>query len=122
MDAFKTHPEIDAEVIEEPVFVLGLGRSGTTILQDVLSHDPQFRSVQKWESLFPWPAPEAASYANDPRIAKAQGIANVYQAATPEVRAMHDADGDQPVADTEFSYPACMSEIWTTISRGTRRR
>ena len=101
MGAFKTHPEIDAEVIQEPVFVLGLGRSGTTILQDVLSHDPQFRSVQKWESLFPWPAPEAA---------------------TPEVRAMHDADGDQPVADTEFSYPACMSEIWTTISRGTRRR
>ena len=115
VDAFKTHPEIDAEVIQEPVFVLGLGRSGTTILQDVLSHDPQFRSVQKWESLFPWPAPEAASYANDPRIAKAQGIANVYQAATPEVRAMHDADADQPVEDTEFTYPAFMSEIWTWI-------
>ena len=115
VDAFKTHPGIADEVITEPVFVLGLGRSGTTILQDVLSRDPQFRSVRKWESLFPWPPPELETYDTDPRIAKAQQIAGVHWAATPEVRAMHDADGDQPVEDTEFTYPAFMSEVWTWI-------
>ena len=31
VDAFKTNPEIDAERTKEPVFVLGLERSGTTI-------------------------------------------------------------------------------------------
>ena len=113
--AFNTNPEIDDEQIREPVFILGLGRSGTTILQDVLSHDPQFRSVRKWEALFPWPPPESTSYDDDPRIARAQAIADVYQAATPEVRAMHDSDGDQPVEDTEFTYPAFMSEVWTWV-------
>ncbi len=115
VDACKTHPEIEAGEVKEPVFVLGLGRSGTTILQDVLSRDPQFRSVRKWEALFPWPAPEAATYANDPRIARAQAITDIHHAATPEVRAMHDADGDQPVEDTEFTYPAFMSEVWTWV-------
>ena len=115
VDAYKTQPEIEDEQITEPVFVLGLGRSGTTILQDVLSRDPQFRSVRKWEALFPWPTPEPETYDTDPRIAKAQGIVNIHHAATPEVRAMHDADSDQPVEDTEFTYPAFMSEVWSWV-------
>src|SRR5574340_266876 len=43
---YKRHPEIDQEVIKEPVFIVGFGRSGTTILHEVLSQDPQFRSVR----------------------------------------------------------------------------
>ena len=117
VDAFKVHPQIEDEVIREPVFVLGLGRSGTTILQDVLSRDPQFRSVRKWESLFPWPPPEPATYDTDPRIAKAQVIADILHAVTPEVRAMHAYDGDQPVEDTEFTYPAFLSEVWSWVYR-----
>ena len=35
--------EIEDEVITEPVFVIGLGRSGTTILQETLAQDDQFR-------------------------------------------------------------------------------
>jgi hypothetical protein len=52
-EAYKRHPEIDDEVITEPVFILGFGRSGTTILHETLSQDPQFRSVRRWEGLFP---------------------------------------------------------------------
>jgi hypothetical protein len=115
VDAFKKHPEINEESVEEPVFILGLGRSGTTILHDVLSRDPQFRSVKKWEALFPWPAPEPETYETDPRIGQAQGIADVLAAVTPEWRAMHASEGDQPVEDTEFTYPAFMSEVWTWV-------
>lgn len=74
VDAYKKHPEIEREIIKEPVFILGFGRSGTTILQDVLSQDPQFRSVRKWEALFPAPPPVAETHDTDPRIAKAQGL------------------------------------------------
>ena len=52
-DWYKRHPEIESELIREPVFIVGLPRSGTTILHEVLAEDPQFRIVKKWEALFP---------------------------------------------------------------------
>jgi hypothetical protein len=36
----RRHPEIDAERIERPVIVIGMGRTGTTILHDLLARDP----------------------------------------------------------------------------------
>ncbi len=52
-EAYRKHPEIDDQQITEPVFILGFGRSGTTILHEALSRDPQFRSVRRWEAMFP---------------------------------------------------------------------
>jgi hypothetical protein len=113
-EEYKKHPEIEDEVIKEPVFIIGFGRSGTTILQEVLSHDPQFRSVQKWESLFPVPAPEGGTYMSDPRIQKAQELSDVVHAASPEWATMHAWAGNLPVEDIEFTYPAFLSEVWAT--------
>lgn len=111
-DGYKRHPEIEREVIEAPVFIVGLGRSGTTILQETLAHDAQFRTVQRWEGLFPCPPPEAATYATDPRIAKAQALAEVVFEASPEWKAMHAWGGNVPIEDIEFTYPAFFSEVW----------
>src|ERR1700733_1258914 len=76
-DWYRRYPQIDDEVIDEPVFITGFGRSGTTILQEVLIQDPQFRSVRKWEGLFPCPPPEEGTYDTDPRIAKAQAAVDL---------------------------------------------
>ncbi len=114
IEEYKKHPEIDDEVVKEPVFIIGFGRSGTTILQEVLSHDPQFRSVQKWEALFPVPPPEEATYTTDPRIQKAQALSDVVHAASPEWATMHAWGGNLPVEDIEFTYPAFLSEVWAT--------
>ena len=61
IDQYKRHPEIEAERIVEPVFIIGLGRSGTTILLEALGQDDQFRSVKRWESLYPDPLPDASA-------------------------------------------------------------
>jgi len=42
--AYRANPEIDNEVIDRPVFVTGLPRSGTSILFELLAQDPQFRA------------------------------------------------------------------------------
>lgn len=112
-EEYKRHPEIDKEAITEPVFIVGFGRSGTTILHEVLSQDPQFRSVRRWEALYPCPPPEEATYETDPRITKAQGMVDVVHAASPEWRSMHAWGGDLPVEDIEFTYPAFFSEVWS---------
>jgi hypothetical protein len=111
-DAYKQHPEIEDEVITEPVFILGFGRSGTTILHETLSQDPQFRSVRRWEGLFPCPPPEAATYETDPRIAKAQGRVDFVHGISPDWASMHAWGGNLPVEDIEFTYTAFFSEVW----------
>ena len=71
VDTYKQHPEIDDEVIEGPVFVIGLPRTGTTALSQLVANDPQFRSLRMWESQACTPPPEAETQHDDPRIAAA---------------------------------------------------
>src|SRR6266581_2148504 len=51
------HPEIEKEVIAEPVFLTGLPRSGTTYFQYLFDRDPRFRLIRTWESITPSPPP-----------------------------------------------------------------
>lgn len=53
----RDHPEIGDEVIEAPVFLMGLPRSGTTYFQYLFDRDPRFRLIRTWESSMPSPPP-----------------------------------------------------------------
>lgn len=98
VETYKQHPEIADEVIDGPIVVLGLPRTGTTALSQLVSADPQFRSLRVWESQAPTPPPEAATQHDDPRIAQAAaGIAMVEQ-MFPDFRAMNS---NEPEGATE---------------------
>jgi hypothetical protein len=62
-------PEIAEQTIEKPVFIIGMPRTGTTILHDILACDSQSRAPLTWEVMFPSPPPETASFKTDSRIA-----------------------------------------------------
>jgi hypothetical protein len=47
-DLFKRHPEILDTPVEKPIFIAGLGRSGTSILQELLHQDPRLRTPLFW--------------------------------------------------------------------------
>jgi len=53
----RDHPEIGAEKIEAPVFLMGLPRSGTTYFQYLFDRDVRFRLIRTWESMSPNPPP-----------------------------------------------------------------
>jgi hypothetical protein len=59
----REYPEIAEEVIESPVFLTGLPRSGTTFFQYLFDRDPRFRLIRTWEAITPNPPPgfDAAS-------------------------------------------------------------
>ena len=63
------YPEIERQVIERPVFIIGMPRTGTTILHDILAQDPANRAPLTWEAMFPSPPPRAETFTTDPRIA-----------------------------------------------------
>ena len=66
----KRFPEIATQEIVRPVFIIGMPRTGTTILHDILACDPRSRAPMTWEVMFPSPPPEAATFDSDPRIAQ----------------------------------------------------
>ena len=69
IDWVNSHPAIRDEQIRSPLVVLGMTRTGTTILCELLAQDPANRPLMKWEGLSCCPPPEAASFRSDPRIA-----------------------------------------------------
>ena len=51
--AWAADPSILDEAIVEPIFVVGTGRSGTSILHELLALDPTSRTPATWELLHP---------------------------------------------------------------------
>jgi hypothetical protein len=88
-DTYRAHPEIDAQEVEGPVFVIGLPRTGTTALSQLVAADPQFRSLRMWESSSPCPPPEAATEDTDPRIADAEAGLAMMNEMFPLMQTMH---------------------------------
>ncbi len=95
-DTLKKNPEILEQEIKDPIFVCGLGRSGTTVLHEMLSVDPAHRVPQLWEMWHSVPPPESASYSNDPRIAIADREINLQTAIDPDFSTMHVSGGNKP--------------------------
>jgi hypothetical protein len=83
------NPEIVDEAVEGPLFIIGLPRTGTTALSNLVAADPQIRSVRLWESSDPVPPPEAATQDSDPRIDQARhGLEAMYE-TFPRMRSLH---------------------------------
>ncbi len=82
-------PDIAREEILEPIFIIGMPRTGTTILHDILAQDPDNRAPLIWEAMFPSPPPEAASFESDPRIARCAATFPAVELQIPAFKAMH---------------------------------
>lgn len=94
--AYAAHPEIDDEVVDRPVIVTGLPRSGTSITFELLAQDPQFGSPRQWEIMFPYPPPERATYRTDPRIARCEQLVTQWNRVVPSYAAMHEMGATIP--------------------------
>ena len=83
------HPEVTAASVVAPIVIIGQGRTGTTILHDLLAQDPAHRVPLTWEVDRPLPPPETASYEDDPRIAAVQAQNDMIELVIPGFQAMH---------------------------------
>lgn len=91
-ELLKRYPEIEAIEIERPLIVVGMPRSGTTHLVNLIAQDPRRRALPYWESQEPIPAtgrgPDISGV--DPRFTRAKAEHDALMASTPYVAAMHD--------------------------------
>ena len=108
-EAIRRDPGILSQPVVEPVFICGLARSGTSITQELMAQDPRFHVPQCWEVFNSWPAPEADSYLDDPRIAAADAEHLFFEEVVPAYRAMHENGGALPVECIYITAQAFMS-------------
>lgn len=89
-------PEITRHPVQRPVFILGLPRTGTTVVSYLMDADPANRSLLKWEAYNVAPPAAPGELRSDPRclaeLAKDQKII----AANPQGVAQHFEAGDGP--------------------------
>ncbi|MGV0608455.1 sulfotransferase family protein [Mycobacterium pseudokansasii] len=91
-DLIKRYPEIESILIEKPFIVVGMPRSGTTHLVNLIAADPRRRALPYWESQEPIPARGQGpdSFGVDPRYARAKHEHDALMVTAPVVAAMHD--------------------------------
>lgn len=89
LDWHRRHPEVGSADVVPPVVIVGQGRTGTTILHDLLSQDPAARVPLTWEVDRPSPPPETATYHRDPRIEEVDTLLGATELLIPGFKAMH---------------------------------
>jgi len=83
------HPEVRAERIESPWIIVGLPRTGTSVLSNLLGLDPVARPLLQWEAAHPIPPATLEEAAEDPRIAKTAKDLDGLLKLNPPLKAMH---------------------------------
>jgi Sulfotransferase family len=59
-------------LIQHPIFITGMPRSGSTFLHELLAEDPENRAPRVWEVMFPLPARNWIGSETNSRIRKAE--------------------------------------------------
>ena len=89
----RNDPGVRDEVIDEPVFVTGAPRTGTTILHALLAQDPNVRVPEGWELLRPVPPPDPSAFPDEARVALADRELRMPALTTGTLDAIHEYSG-----------------------------
>ncbi|HUQ72979.1 MAG TPA: sulfotransferase, partial [Planctomycetaceae bacterium] len=110
--ALHEDPGIVQEVVTRPLFVVGLPRTGTTFLFNLLAQDPACRPLMYWETMSPAPPPRPETYATDPRIRQARRQVRQLKRALPEFNGIHEFNADAPEECTGLLMNAFLSPVF----------
>lgn len=118
-DYRKQHPGYAQEKIERPIIVVGLPRSGTTHLLNLLASDSRLRSLPLWEVSEPLPNPKEPPRddGRDPRWVRCDDQWQMAQANSPLTTAMHPMEPDHFHEDLELMCPDFASYNYEWMSR-----
>jgi hypothetical protein len=117
VDWRKQHPEIGDIDIVPPIVIVGQGRTGTTILHELLAQDPSTRVPMTWEVDHPLPPPETATYETDPRIKETDDTLGAVDLVLPGFKAMHPMGARLPQECVRITSSDFKSMIFPTQYR-----
>lgn len=112
---FAAHPEIADEKVEVAALIVGLPRTGSTMLHRLLAASPQATAVRWWESVFPLPREGTDPTPGDRarRIADSEALVAGIMAQADGFDAIHPLDAhadDEELPLIEQSFQSNMPE------------
>ena len=96
IEEWKAHPDTEKTRPQRPLFILGLPRTGTSALHDLLAEDPQHQVLEYWLAASPAPRPAHGISRRDPRLKAARRELTAIYALDPGLRALHDMRAEGP--------------------------
>src|SRR6266545_4478289 len=101
------YPKIAQQEIRDPLFIVGLPRSGTTLLHSLLAADPEHRCPLMWEVRSPSPP----TLVNEKRrIQRAAKSCNFFNWLAPAFRYVHAVGAEVPQECISLMTPTFMSD------------
>jgi len=103
----KLYPDISRQEIRQPVFILGLPRSGTSVLHRLLAADPRHRAPLMWEVRSPSPPTHASEKR---RIQSAAQSCSLFNWLVPTFRYVHAVGAEVPQECVSLMTPTFLSD------------
>src|SRR5215467_4180090 len=101
------YPDITRQEIGEPLFILGLPRSGTSVLHRLLGAEPEHRSPLMWEVRSPSPPTRDDEKR---RIQRATQSCNFFNWLVPTFRHAHTVGAEVPQECVSLMTPTFLSD------------
>lgn len=111
VEALRREPAIAALRVHRPIVIVGLPRTGTTLLHRLLAADRRIRSLASWEALSPVRLPDDPDDRRRQRIAEQSERGLAYLA--PDFFAVHPIDAHAPEEDVlllDLSFRSTVAE------------
>ncbi len=107
----RRHPDILEERIAAPIIVVGMMRSGTTLLQRLLAADPRFHCAYGWEVVEVAPRLDYQFNGVDPRIAISEAREAKSRELAPDLFVIHPMYAREAEEEIVFLADAFLSHV-----------
>lgn len=102
-DAHAANPALAAAPVQNPLFILGLPRSGTSFLHDLMAQDAGSQVPRNWQMIYPAPRPAGFKPAGDKRVVKVDKQLDLFNGLAPGFRELHPIYADSPQECSEIT-------------------
>src|SRR5262245_21787266 len=103
VDQLKRDPAIRRVRVGRPIFILGLPRTGSTTLQQMLQQDPDTQVLEYWLGVAPQPRPPRETWESNPNFRQVAEVLRLTYEKDPGLRALHDVSADGP-GECRFTF------------------
>lgn len=114
-EACRAEPTIRHEMIAAPLLIAGQGRTGTSILFELLALDPANRAPLAWEAASPVAPPLGTLAEGIARERIAETVNEFWSDVQPAIRAAHEHRWDLPVECIRFMDAEFSSDWWAML-------
>jgi hypothetical protein len=117
-DYIRHNPQVTKAEVLRPVFILGIPRSGTTMVSNLLDADPANRSLLKWEAYNVTPPAAPGALRTDPRCLAEKAKDEIIIKSNPQGAAQHFEAGDGPTECVHLlaqDFKSLMFAVLSTI-------